>query len=105
MRKKVWEQSKGYDCNAYAYEDWSLNLSAYESGWDFYYIPEVMYEYRVRENSMLRTVTNYEETQNYIARKHGAIYMSEFKRNFTIMQRIKILISDIWHKITGNPQY
>ena len=55
LRKSAWESVHGYDENmpVMGYEDWDLNLRLFAKGWSFKYINEVMFDYRVRENSML----------------------------------------------------
>lgn len=53
FRREVWEQTGGYDValSRLAYEDWEFWLSAYENGFKFYYIPEPLYYYRVKQSS------------------------------------------------------
>ena len=55
LRKSAWESIDGYDekMPVMGYEDWDLNLRLYLGGWQFEYINEVLFDYRVRENSML----------------------------------------------------
>ena len=55
LRKTAWESINGYDENMpiMGYEDWDLNLRLFFNGWQFKYVNGVMYDYRVRENSML----------------------------------------------------
>ncbi|HEY9169352.1 MAG TPA: glycosyltransferase [Lutibacter sp.] len=54
LRKSAWESVNGYDENMrMGYEDWDLNLRLFFKGWQFKYVNQVLYDYRVRENSML----------------------------------------------------
>jgi glycosyltransferase involved in cell wall biosynthesis len=55
LRKSAWESVNGYDEHMpiMGYEDWDLNMRLFFKGWQFKYINEVLYDYRVRENSML----------------------------------------------------
>lgn len=54
LRKSAWESINGYDEGMVkGYEDWDLNMRLFLKGWEFKYISEIMYDYRVRENSML----------------------------------------------------
>jgi glycosyltransferase involved in cell wall biosynthesis len=57
LRKSAWESVNGYDQQmpVMGYEDWDLNMRLFFKGWQFKYINEVLYDYRVRENSMLVT--------------------------------------------------
>jgi glycosyltransferase involved in cell wall biosynthesis len=76
-RRAVWEQSGGYDgaMPVQGFEDWDLWLSALERGWEFAYVPEVLFDYRVSEESMItRTVGLEGEVREFVARKHGVLY-------------------------------
>lgn len=57
LRKSAWQSVNGYDQKmpVMGYEDWDLNMRLFFKGWQFKYINEVLYDYRVRENSMLVT--------------------------------------------------
>ncbi len=57
-RKKVWEANGGYDQNmpATGIEDWDLWLGASFKGFKFHYINEVLFDYRVLGNSMIRNL-------------------------------------------------
>ncbi len=105
LRKKVWEETGGYDKMLSAYEDWDFNLCAFELGWKFHYVNEILFEYRVRKDSMLRQITDPDELINYIARKHGPLYRTEFLKTLTIKRKIKSAILDLYAKITGKQRY
>lgn len=55
LRKSAWHSVNGYDelMPVMGYEDWDLNLRLFFKGWNFKYINEVCFDYRVRDNSML----------------------------------------------------
>ena len=57
LRKSAWQSVNGYDQKmpVMGYEDWDLNMRLFFKGWQFKYVNEVLYDYRVRENSMLVT--------------------------------------------------
>ena len=57
LRKSAWQSVNGYDqmMPVMGYEDWDLNMRLFFKGWQFKYINEILYDYRVRENSMLVT--------------------------------------------------
>jgi glycosyltransferase involved in cell wall biosynthesis len=84
LRKQVWLDCGGYDDkipDKLGYEDWDLWLGAAAKGWNFYHIPEVMFDYRVREDSMVslcRIPENHEKLVRYISTKHLDIYKSNF---------------------------
>ncbi|TYA56643.1 glycosyltransferase family 2 protein [Formosa maritima] len=57
LRKTAWESVHGYDENMpiMGYEDWDLNMRLFFKGWQFKYVQEICFDYRLRENSMLVT--------------------------------------------------
>lgn len=72
LRKEAWASIGGYDevMPVMGYEDWDLNLRLFFKGWQFKYIEKVLFDYRVRENSMLtNTVKNKVLLQSYIFSK------------------------------------
>lgn len=76
-RRSVWEQNDGYDRTmpVQGVEDWDFWLSALERGWQFAYVPEVLFDYRVANESMLTRTFAYEaEIEEFIAKKHGLLY-------------------------------
>ena len=82
IRKDLWEKLGGYDENMIALEDWDFWLSAALMNVNVAYIQKPCFEYRVRENSMLRRhLSDYQEHADTID------YMSK-KRNRPIRQLI-----------------
>lgn len=55
-RRTVWESMGGYDKNMPypGIEDWDLWLGASFKGFKFYYLNEIVFDYRVLNNSMIR---------------------------------------------------
>lgn len=82
FRRAVWEQTGGYDENMkQGFEDWEFWINAYEHGWEFAYIPEPLFQYRQRENSMLANARKVESSvAKYIAAKHAAIYRRDWQQ-------------------------
>ncbi len=80
FRKTLWQDCGGYDPNIpdkLGFEDWDLWLSALEKGWEFYHIPEVLFDYRVRSNSMVTRCLipeNKEKLIRYLKSKHQILY-------------------------------
>lgn len=58
FRRSVWEANDGYDKNMpYAgIEDWDLWLNASFKGFKFHYIDEILFDYRVLPNSMIKNL-------------------------------------------------
>lgn len=82
-RRAIWEQAGGYDgaMPVQGFEDWDLWLGALERGWEFVYVPEVLFDYRVADGSMhARGRPALAEVANFLARKHAALYRREWER-------------------------
>jgi len=76
-RRFVWEQNGGYDGTmpVQGLEDWDFWLGALEHGWRFAYVPEVFFDYRRAEESMITSTAGFEDqVREFIARKHGLLY-------------------------------
>ncbi|WP_353777934.1 glycosyltransferase [Winogradskyella sp. 3972H.M.0a.05] len=56
LRKAAWESVGGYDGEmpVMGYEDWDINMRLFFKGWQFQYINDLAFDYRVREDSMLQ---------------------------------------------------
>ena len=54
VRKSMWQSIGGYDCEISALSDWDFWLNATSAGFLGRYLEIDCFEYRVRENSMLR---------------------------------------------------
>ncbi|MCT7981633.1 glycosyltransferase family 2 protein [Laspinema olomoucense] len=80
FRKTLWQDCGGYDPNIpdkLGFEDWDLWLSALEKRWEFYHIPEVLFDYRVRAKSMVTRCLipeNQEKLIRYLRTKHQTLY-------------------------------
>jgi glycosyltransferase involved in cell wall biosynthesis len=75
IRKKVWEDVGGLDENRaiIGFEDWDFWLSITEQGWKFYFVDEVLYDYRIRANSLVMSASESNKSRvmrSYIYSKH-----------------------------------
>lgn len=80
-RRRVWEENGGYDSTipVQGLEDWDFWLGAVEHGWKIQYVPEILFEYRVGEESMLtRANPHNERVEKFVARKHAMLYRREW---------------------------
>jgi glycosyltransferase involved in cell wall biosynthesis len=76
-RRSIWEQNRGYDGTMpiQGLEDWDFWLSALEHGWQFVYLPEVLFDYRIAKESMITRTRGFEkQIEEFIATKHGPLY-------------------------------
>lgn len=102
-RKSVWEKVGGYDEQMrLGLEDWEFWLRLAFAGYKFHFINDVLFDYRVRPDSMARTDTTdrYNSIVSYVENKHS-YFMSfdavsshlkmKYKRNYIIFI-IKMLL-------------
>jgi glycosyltransferase involved in cell wall biosynthesis len=76
-RRSVWEQNSGYDGTmpVQGLEDWDFWLGALEHGWQFAYVPQVLFDYRTAKESMITRAHGFEkQVEEFIAIKHGPLY-------------------------------
>lgn len=100
IRRKVWEQNQGYDgaMPVPGSEDWDLWLGTFSRGWKFAYVPEILFDYRVKEESMAtRARREYQSTVEYIARKHALLYRQAWLDRERELFSLKI----IWQRFVG----
>lgn len=65
FKKSVWEDVNGYseDMPYMGFEDWNFWLKCIYHKYNFYYLNEICFEYRVLSNSMIRTIPDDFETK------------------------------------------
>jgi glycosyltransferase involved in cell wall biosynthesis len=80
-RRSVWEQNHGYDGTmpVQGFEDWDFWLGALEHGWEFAYVPEVLFDYRTAEHSMVTCIQG-PQVEEFVATKHGLLYRQAWQR-------------------------
>lgn len=80
-RRRDYDNTAGYNSNMkHGLEDWDLWLSLLETGGTVYKIPKIHFYYRIRENSMVRSL-NEEKNQllkTQIFLNHLPLYVSKF---------------------------
>jgi len=90
IRRSLWADCGGYDTkipDRLGYEDWDLWLTAAAKGWKFYHEPEVLFEYRVRRDSMVSGCNqpeNRRRLMHYFCAKHIEIYAANFADIFAL---------------------
>ena len=84
LRRTVWEQNGGYDGTlpVQGLEDWDMWLGARGRGWEFEYVPEIFFDYRVKKESMIVTARkSTRHVEEFIARKHAMLYRDAWLRS------------------------
>ena len=76
-RRSVWETNRGYDGTmpVQGYEDWDFWVGALEHGWQFAYLPEIFFDYRQSQESMITKATPFlNKIEEFVGKKHGVLY-------------------------------
>ncbi|HWH60888.1 MAG TPA: glycosyltransferase [Terriglobales bacterium] len=113
-RRAIWEQNGGYDSTmpVQGYEDWDFWLGALEHGWQFAYVPEILFDYRVAPESMItRTRGSEAQIAEFVGRKHGHLYREAWSRlarerqsaTKTSRRLRKLLRARLRQKLSKNP--
>ena len=103
-RRSVWERNQGYDraMPTQGFEDWDFWLGALEHGWKFAYIPEVLFEYRRSEQSMIVRAVSFEhQVRDYVARKHCGLYRQAWSELFSERQSVRRTFNHLCHLIAA----
>lgn len=76
FRRKVWEEVGGYNPNMKeGYEDWDFWVGAIEKGFKGKRIPEALFYYRIRSNSMLSRTLKFDiKLKAQIVLNHQSLY-------------------------------
>jgi len=86
FRREVWDECGGYDEDMQlGWEDWDFWLSVTERGWPFVHIPEVLFDYRLRSESMSPSGARQDgrrQMLEVIIAKHPDIFQSRLPRMF-----------------------
>lgn len=82
IRKKLFDEVGDYDENLpyQGHEDWDFWLRVLKTGYKFYYLNEVTFDYRVSESSMIKSFSHdmMQENINYIKQKHYDLYVKAY---------------------------
>lgn len=82
IRKRLFDLLGGYDEHLpyQGHEDWEFWLRVIKSDYRFYYLKKVSFDYRVTNDSMIRsfTVPMLEKNMNYIRAKHSELLAKEY---------------------------
>lgn len=87
FKKSVWEGVNGYDEKMpyQGFEDWDFWIGSYLTGFQFKYVNEELYGYRIRNDSMMAGLINEKKNQlchDYIIQKHGLGMVKSLKKAY-----------------------
>lgn len=80
IRKQTWKDAGGYDEHEMLWEDWNFWHSVLKTRWQFFYLDETLFDYRVRHEGSLRITAGQrgKGVEQYIANKYGILYREKF---------------------------
>lgn len=90
-RRSVWEKNGGYDGGmpVQGLEDWDFWVGALEHGWQFVYVPEILFEYRVSNESMITRARDFwPSLEEFVSRKHGLVYKKAWLSNLSDIEEL-----------------
>jgi glycosyltransferase involved in cell wall biosynthesis len=76
FRREIWEDAGGYQTATELWEDWDFWLTAAERGYGFHYVPEVLFDYRIRADapSSQRNSAVWRAQRKVIVTRHPALF-------------------------------
>ena len=84
------EQNRGYDWTMSVQGLGDFWLGALEHGWQFAYFPEVFFDYRQTEGSMIsKTYAFEDQIREFVGKKHGILYQQGWQSLATERQSVR----------------
>lgn len=85
IRRKSFLDVNGFDENRilFGHEDWELWIRLYKNGWKFYYIDKVLFDYRIRNNSLWMQKSeseNAKDVTDYVYKKHLDMFLQYYEK-------------------------
>lgn len=79
VRRAAWEQVGGMDEARVliGHEDWEFWLQLHTAGWEFYFVDQVLFEYRLGSDSLVAQATHgdkYTRMRQYVHHKHWQLF-------------------------------
>ena len=105
FRREDYDKTNGYNSNMiYGLEDWDFWLSLIEKEVEVYKIPETLFYYRIRNNSMVREMDfdKKKYLQNIIVRNHPILYANRYYNPihlYTENVEIKSKLASVSHQL------
>lgn len=102
IRKKLWEQNGGYrrGMPVQGLEDWEFWLHTLSHGWGFFYVPEILFDYRVMPGSMIEHARKQAQaTENFIADNYGRLYRGIWLERESVANTARRLVQLIGQRL------
>lgn len=93
VRKKAFLEVGAFDENQELFfgEDWDLWIRIALSGWEFHFIDEILFDYRIRQESLMGQVDEEKQRRTllYLGTKHGPVIHHRYRQYFRVMDQIQ----------------
>ncbi|MEX2336429.1 MAG: glycosyltransferase family A protein [Fulvivirga sp.] len=82
FRKQCWEEVDGYDKQLdNGNEDWEFNVSITKKGWKVHVIPEILFNYRLKQSSRNTKALEYrKKMREYAFKKHKDLLIADIDK-------------------------
>lgn len=93
LRKTAWEDVGGIDPArvVMSHADWDLWMRIGAKGWEFHYVDEVLFDYRIRKDSLVTRVAGSEkrkQMRDYVLTKNLDIVMDNYHQLLQVYQEV-----------------
>jgi glycosyltransferase involved in cell wall biosynthesis len=83
VRRRAFEEVGGFDeeRRIIGYEDWDLWIRLSGTSWKFVYLPQTLFDYRLRKESVITLASsdeNYHNVQQYVMGKNAVLFHKRF---------------------------
>jgi glycosyltransferase involved in cell wall biosynthesis len=105
-RRSVWVRNCGYDGTmpVQGLEDWDFWLGAVRNGCQFFYLQDIVFDYRVAKESMI-TLTRTKEAEeriiDFISKKHGLLYRKAWQQQLRERNSINVTLRNLGRLLKG----
>ena len=88
VRRKAWESVGGLDENRLldGHEDWEFWINLASRDWEFVYFNEALYDYRIRNNSLITQTASVQQMERkaaYIYAKHSQLVRMNYSKLYS----------------------
>ena len=93
VRRSTFEEVGGFHVHPHlkGWDDADLWIRISHTRWEFHFLDEVLFDYRVREDSMMGLVDdeNIENMLQYFGKKYGYYYHKKYRQYFRVIDQIQ----------------
>jgi glycosyltransferase involved in cell wall biosynthesis len=106
FKRVDYDKTNGYDTKLKAFEDFDFWLQLLEDGGTVVKIPSIQFYYRIRKNSMLRSLSDLDNSQIKLTifNKHKDLYLKIFPNMIEVLQTLNKLQTE-YYQIKNSKSY